>query len=220
MATRQVVQWEPMPGRSADVVANMADARKIHERLGYRVRAWQTLAAGATGPRISYVLESDNIAAFFTTMEKLRNDAGWAAFAQRVLNSPTPSARQIASTVGTEIPGLESGPLNAAPGSMIASVFQHQVKPGRRDDAIASWLEAKPVANGMGATLSVSTTNYAGAGAGIISTVFLFNNIGEMVTFQEKAATNAAWHALLQRGQAADGPSTIVSSALLAEIPI
>lgn len=39
-------------------------------------------------------------------------------------------------------------------------------------------------------------------------------------SFQEKAVGNAAWQSLLQRGQAADSPATVVSSALIAEIPI
>lgn len=220
MATRQVVQWEPNPGRGADVVANMAEAKKIHERLGYRVRAWQTIAGGAVGPRIAYVLESDNLAAFFTAADKSRTDADWAAFVQRVLQSPNPSATQISSSVATEIAGLESGPLTAAPGTMVASVFQSQIKPGRLADAIKNWTEGKPLANAMGATISVSIANYAGAAAGIASTVFLFKSMADMASFQEKAAGNTAWHALLQRGQAADSPAIVVSSALIAEIPI
>ena len=220
MATRWVVQWEPQVGRGADVVMNMSEAKKIHERLGWRVRAWQTLAAGPVGPRISYVLESDNLAAFFGTMDKLRGDADWAGFMQRVLQSPTPSAKQVSSTVMTEIVGLESGPLTAAPGTMVASVFQSQVKPGRLADAVKNWNEGRQLATDMGAKVSVSIANYAGAGAGLASTVFLFSSVADMASFQQKAPANTAWQSLLQRGGAADGPATMVSSALITEIPI
>ena len=220
MATRQVVQWEPSPGRGADVVANMAEAKKIHERLGWRVRAWQTIAAGAVGPRISYVLESDNLAAFFGTLDKASRDADWAAFIQRVLQSPTPSAKQVSNSVATEIAGLESGPLTAAPGTMIASAFQFQVKPGRMPDAIKNWAEGKQLAEAMGATVSVSVANYAGPAAGVVSVVFLFKTVADMASYQTKAVGNAKWQALLQRGQESDSPATVLSSALISEIPI
>lgn len=220
MATRQVIQWEPNPGRGGDLIANMAEAKKIHERAGLRVRAWQGLALGVGGPRISYVLESDNLASFLRSLDKVRKDPAWHAFSQRVLQSPAPSAQQISSVVATEIPGLESGPLTAAPGSMMASVFQFQVKPGRLADAIASGIEAKKVADGMGATVSGSATTYAGAGAGTISMVFLFNSVEAMATYQEKAAANPAWQALLQRAQAADSPTIVISSGLVAEVAI
>ena len=201
-------------------MANMSEAKKIHESLGYRVRAWQTVAGGAVGPRIAYVLESDNLAACFTSMDKGRSDADWLAFIQRVLQSPNPSAKQISSSVGTEIAGLESGPLTAAPGTMIASVFQQQVKPGRMADAIKTWTEGKQLAEAMGATVSVSLANYAGTAAGTASVVFLFKAVADMASYQQKAAGNAAWKAHFQRGQAADSPLVVVSSALLIEIPI
>lgn len=221
MAVRQVVQWEPNPGRGNDMVGYMAEAKKIHEGLGWRVRAWQTIAAGISGPRVSYVLESDNMAAFLGSLEKGRTSEAWTGFVQRVLNSPTPSATQISSAITTEVPGLESGPLTAAPGSMMASVFQWQIRPGKLQEFLdLSRTEAKPLANAMGAALSVSTTNYAGAGTGIVSGVFLFDSIGEMTKFQEKAAVNTAWQALLKKGQAADFSATVIFSALVGEIPI
>ena len=75
MAVRQVVQFEPNPGRFNDMVGYMAEAKKIHQGVGWRVRAWQTIAAGAAGPRVSYVLESDNIVAFLASLEKMQADA-------------------------------------------------------------------------------------------------------------------------------------------------
>ena len=50
--------------------------------------------------------------------------------------------------------------------------------------------------------------------------VILKVNHFKMPSFQGKAAANSARQSLLQRGQAADSPATVVSSALIAEIPI
>ena len=87
-------------------------------------------------------------------------------------------------------------------------------------DFIARGHATKAMAVDMGATLSAWFNTYAGAGAGIAGATFIFSGYAELAAYQKKAAANSAWQANLQKGQAADAPATIVSSALLAEIPI
>ncbi len=87
-------------------------------------------------------------------------------------------------------------------------------------DAIKDWTEGKQLAEAMGATVSVSVSNYAGPAAGVVSVVFLFKAVANMASYQKQAAGNAKWHALLQRGQQADTSVTVLSSALISEIPI
>ena len=56
--------WAPKPGRGVEMVGQMAVAKKIHERLGATVRAWQVVAGGTGSLQAIYSLVYDDWNAF------------------------------------------------------------------------------------------------------------------------------------------------------------
>ena len=220
MAVRQIVQWHPNPGRGAELLSQMAEAKQIHQRLGWRVRAWQTLAAGPQPVTIAYVLESDTMSAHITAMEKGQGDAQWQSFQQRVLQSASPTGVMVFNGLTTEIAGLEAEALTTAPGSLVATVRQWQAKPGRVENLIQQSRELKPILNGLGGIVSVSQNTFAGAAVGVLSRVTVFEGLAAFRTFQEKAAASAELQALIPKMQAADAPGVLLSASLIQEIPI
>ena len=103
MAVATVTQWKVTPGKQQEVMANIARARLIHERLGVRVRVWQALLAGPQAGTIAYVLEYDDLAAYARTVQQLQADSEWQAFVSEVLQATEPSATLLANSLLTDI---------------------------------------------------------------------------------------------------------------------
>ena len=79
MAVVAVASWRIIPGHGPQFAANVATAKKIHERLGARVRVLQS----GPGPRpltISYVTEFDDMVKYGEFSEKLSSDSEWQKF--------------------------------------------------------------------------------------------------------------------------------------------
>ncbi len=79
MAVVSVITWRPLPGRVPQFLGSVSEAKKIHERLGARVRVLQ---AGA-GPRpltVAYVTEFDDMVKYGEFAVKLETDQEWQAF--------------------------------------------------------------------------------------------------------------------------------------------
>lgn len=220
MAVRSLVQWQPNPGREADTLAAFSEAKRIQEAMGGRARAFQGIADGLGPVVFSYVLETDNMAAYLNILGQLRTSADFRALLQKVVQTPTPAATRVSASVATELPGLESGELTGAPGSLVGSVWQWQVKPGRMAEALEGARTGHGLARGMGATVSVWTNTYAGAGVGLVGAAFLFEGYAAMADYVQKAASNPEWQANLQRAQGPDAPTVLVSNALISELPI
>ncbi len=83
MAVVSVFSFRPLPGRLPEFLGLCSEAKKIHERLGARIRALQ---AGA-GPRpgtITYILEFDDMVKYGEFVEKLNVDQEWQAFGAKL----------------------------------------------------------------------------------------------------------------------------------------
>ena len=102
MAVAQVFQFRISPGRNQDFNANVAEGKKIQERLGGRVRVWQATAAGPNTGLVSYVIEHDDLAAFATFATKLQADSEWQTFAAKVFTAD-PSGTLISAALANEI---------------------------------------------------------------------------------------------------------------------
>jgi len=102
MAVAQVFQFQINPGKNQEFNAQVAEAKKIQERLGGRVRVWQATMAGPNSGFISYVIEHDNLAAFATFSDKLAADADWLAFVAKTFGA-NPSARVVAGSLANEV---------------------------------------------------------------------------------------------------------------------
>jgi hypothetical protein len=106
MAVATVVTWKVRTGRFADFMTPASEAKKILERVGGRVRAWQPIVGGEPGT-VSFVVEHDDLAAYAEYSAKLQSDGEWQALIQKyVLANSDPTADIIRSALITEVPGL------------------------------------------------------------------------------------------------------------------
>lgn len=60
VAVIQATVWAPHPGRAMEMVGQMAAAKKIHTRLGAKVRAWQVGAGGVDSLQAVYALQYED----------------------------------------------------------------------------------------------------------------------------------------------------------------
>lgn len=88
MAVIAVTAWQINPGRGQQFISNVVEAKKIHERLGARVRVVQ----GGPGPRpgaVTYLLEFDDMVKYGEFVQKMAADAEWQAFWTRAQSDPS-----------------------------------------------------------------------------------------------------------------------------------
>ncbi len=103
MAVATVSIWRPNPGRFQDFLGAVTQARKIHERLGGKVRVWQT-AFGGQPNTLGYVIEHADWTAFGTFGQKLESDSEWQQLGANF--QADPSGKLVQSSVISEPPGL------------------------------------------------------------------------------------------------------------------
>jgi hypothetical protein len=97
MAVAQVVQFRVTPGKAVEFNAQVAEAKKIQERLGGHVRVWQATAAGPNTGLVSYVIEHKDLADFAAFSDKLTADATWQAFVVKAfVANPTGTLLSVA----------------------------------------------------------------------------------------------------------------------------
>lgn len=104
-AVAQVAIWRARDGKVAEFFAKVATAKKIHDRLGARVRVWQT-AIGGQPMSVAYVIEHASWAEFGKFGEKLEKDTEWQTFWAEALARPT--ADLIQNSVIVEPPGFQA----------------------------------------------------------------------------------------------------------------
>ena len=101
MAVATVTRFQVNPGRNADFMALVAEAKKIHARLGATVRVWNATLAGADSGTVSYVIEHKDIAAYASFSDKLAADAEWQKFLPKAF-SANPTSRAVSAALITE----------------------------------------------------------------------------------------------------------------------
>jgi len=99
----QVATWRAREGRAQEFMANVATAKKIQERLGAKVRVWQTTIGGQP-LSVGYVIEHGGWEAFGKFGAKLETDSEWQNFWSKALANPT--ADLLQNSVVVEAPGL------------------------------------------------------------------------------------------------------------------
>ena len=103
MAVAQVARFRIVPGRNEEFIKNVAAAKKIHERLGGRVRVWTAVAAGPNTGIVSYFIEHDDLAAYADFAAKSAADPEWMEFAAKVLQRADPSGLLQGASLVNEI---------------------------------------------------------------------------------------------------------------------
>jgi hypothetical protein len=101
MAFINVVVWRPKAGRAAEFLAQVSEAKKMHERLGARVRVLQA-GAGPNPFTVTYVTEHTDGKAYGEFLDKLLADAEYQSFWAKALTDPT--AEPLQSSLLSELP--------------------------------------------------------------------------------------------------------------------
>ena len=102
-AVAMVSIWRPRDGKLQEFQTNVAKAKKIQERLGGKVRVWQS-SFGGQPLSVVYVIEVGSWKAFGEFGEKIQTDPEWQKFWTEAQSHP--SADQLQSSVISEAPGL------------------------------------------------------------------------------------------------------------------
>jgi hypothetical protein len=105
VAVVNVTTWRIHPGRLQEFIANASEARRIHERLGGRVRVWQPIVGGEPST-IGYAIEHDDMNAYGAFSDKLVSDSEWQAFLARIMGNADPGAEMVNSGLYNELPQL------------------------------------------------------------------------------------------------------------------
>jgi hypothetical protein len=98
-----VATWRARDGKIADFFAKVTTAKKIHERLGGKVRVWQSMIGGRP-MSVGYVIEHASWAEFGKFGEKLEKDTEWQTFWTDAIAHPT--ADLIQNSLVVEAPGF------------------------------------------------------------------------------------------------------------------
>jgi hypothetical protein len=101
MAVLNVVTWRPKDGRAAEFLGQVAEAKKMHERLGARVRVLQS-GAGPNPFTVTYVTEHADGKAYGEFLDKLLADADYQSFWAKALSDPT--AEPLQSSLLSDVP--------------------------------------------------------------------------------------------------------------------
>jgi len=84
-------------------MATLAAAKKIYERLGAKIRVWQS-AIGGQPMTLTYVGEHSGWEAFGLFHSKLQADPEWQKLGAKALENPT--ADLVQNSLVAEAPGL------------------------------------------------------------------------------------------------------------------
>ena len=101
MAFINVVIWRAKPGRAAEFLGQVAEAKKMHERLGAQVRVLQA-GAGPNPFTVTYVTEHADGKAYGEFLDKLAADADYQSFWAKALTDPT--AEPLQSSLLSDVP--------------------------------------------------------------------------------------------------------------------
>jgi Trp operon repressor len=220
MAVVQVATWSVEQGRMQDFLTNAATAKKIHERLGARVRVLQSFLAGEASGRVAYVIECADIAEWGSWTQKQQTDPEWQAFVAGVLSAPDPGARLVSNSLASDIPGAERDEFSWAPGNVVTT-FTWRVKPGRLAELIESANQFRLLANRVGARVRSLQTQYAGPNSGNAVAVIEYDDFAAFGKASQALAADPDFQALAaSRIQSPEAPADLLGSALALQLPV
>ena len=101
MAVLLASTFRAIPGRNKEFLADIAEAKKHHERLGGSVRTWSATIAGEASNNVVYGIEHADIVAYANFSQKVAADADFQAFTQKI--GANPSGTRVSTSLLTEI---------------------------------------------------------------------------------------------------------------------
>jgi hypothetical protein len=101
MTIAQVAYWRARPGRFEDFIKAVHQARKIHQRLGGKVRIFEG-QLGSDAGTLAYVIDHADGAAFGQFIDKLNGDGEWQQLVASFQKDPP--AEPVRSNLLRELP--------------------------------------------------------------------------------------------------------------------
>lgn len=202
-------------GRVEEVVGLSADAAKVMRGFGAEVRFFITMAAGEQGNGTVFSLEYESPEAAGDSFDQMNGNADVMAITARTHHPDSPSmitSQNMAIELPVRTPKAGQGG--------VLEVHTISVHPGRMDDFLAQSVDVCDFVEANGAVNArILQLTYAGAASGMVALTWEYENM------RAHASAGAAWFsddgiAMQTRANAADKPSTTVSSALYTCVPI
>lgn len=216
MTVTNLVTWQSKPGRRAEVMANVAKAKDLFERLGAQVRVYQPLVAGPNTSNLSFLSEFATFSAYANWLAAIQENADWQWLQQNAINSPDAAATMVGSTLSTTIPGLEtSGAPAKSSGPRVVTATLVQALPGKQPDAIAALKELAPIITKLGGRFSARLISVGGPATGQVAIVNEADDLGMWGTVMDKLPADGAFQAW---GAKAPSLMAIVSRAVVIQV--
>jgi len=183
----EVYQWEPYPGRAADLLTTMQEAAQIHTSLGATIQI-NVLDIGST-QNIDYVMRYDDLISWGESRDKNLMSAEWTAFFARV--SANPAGKLVSSVQGINTDTTTMADDFADQPIFNVSVFDPD--PGGSAILAEGFSTAKMMHEAMGARVETYTELYGGTDK--MHYVMFFDSWAHMAQVTEAMSTNEAWQA-------------------------
>jgi hypothetical protein len=104
VAYATVTQWKANPGRAAELLEGARAAAKVHQRLGGRVRMFQSQLSGQQAGILNFMVEFDDMASLATWWEQLAVDTEYVAVLNKYINVPNPVGTMLSNSLFREVP--------------------------------------------------------------------------------------------------------------------
>ncbi len=215
MSVTNLVSWQTKPGRQAETMAAVANAKRLFEGLGARVRVYQPLVAGPNVSNLSFVSEFDTMSAYAKFMAAIQSNAEWQQ-QLAVINSAEAGATMVASSLSVTIPGLEiSGAAAKGTGPRVVTASIVQPLPGKQAGAVADLKELAPIITKVGGRFSARFIAVGGPTTGNIAIVGEADDLAAWGATMDKLPTVADFQAWQAKSVSS---MTLVSRAVLIQI--
>ena len=191
-----VTLWEPLPGKSAQMMATAAKAVKINKKLGT-----QAVTAIDAHGRLHFAMAFEDWAQWGEYQTKAAADADMQAFVQDY--STSPSAVQLDSFMLNQ-------PLPGAPGN-VYNVFIWEAYEGRSVDMLNKAMEAAAIHQADGVSIAVNVDQL-----GRLHYVMSFDSWADWGKLQD--TPSAEWTAFMGDFQS-NPASKIVQTFLARQLP-
>lgn len=215
MSVVNLFTWQVKPGRQAETMTAVANAKRLFEGLGARVRVYQPLVAGPNVSNLSFLTEFDTMSAYAKFTAAVRDNAEWQQQVA-VINSAEAGATLVASRLSVTIPGLEtSGAAAKGAGPRVVTATLVQPLPGKQPGAVADLKELAPILTKVGGRFSASFITVGGPATGQIAIVSEADDLAAWGAALDKLPTVAEFQAWQAK---AASSMTLVSRAVVIQV--
>jgi hypothetical protein len=205
------------PGRYADFLSQAGQANKLYQRLGTRpARLMMAGLAGEAFGSWTFSVEFDDLDSFGAVSDQYRVDPEAQAFYMQIMDETSPTTTEQVN-LSVEVPVRES---KGGRGSVVA-LYASKIHPGGLERGLDLGVKACEFAEAHG-SLDARMFNLvsSGSGAGVMVTMWEFENVRSYANAIDAFSTEPAGQALSVAVSAPDAPFTSVFEAVYDEVAI